>query len=414
MNDVGSPVKNIFSKTALRMLNACGRFVWNFAQGFGIKIRPCNGSVVVSVDHEALLGTHAGSESWSIDIQESGEITETKARRKKRAGKSMKAAREDHVHPVLISPAKPKKDAGEGSRGTLDGDRAVLALADHVHPLNIGHTGDSYAAGNHIHTTYADKRIEVIVSTQGVEIMTLQQGLSALVEVDVPMIQKTVNDAHSTAEEAKNETKRLAEEIALILENMLNEEDVRASISSFTSSEEFTGFFATQDDLAERDLEIKNLTAEAETLKEGLTAANEDIDEIWSTFYSSTTGEIIVPDSLVEKDVSKLKGAAKDPSIGKSGVLVYSDHVHPFSKPVAPTGHKNLASGSGAETSTSAKSDSLNFTVDNTGGSLMIVSRVQPSGTERTRIWFRTMTISEDGRIASISKEGSFIDVYPA
>lgn len=48
--DVAIPVKSIFSKAALRMLNACAKFVYHFAQGFGIKFTDASGSVAVGID----------------------------------------------------------------------------------------------------------------------------------------------------------------------------------------------------------------------------------------------------------------------------------------------------------------------------------------------------------------------------
>ncbi len=48
--DVAVPVKNIFSKAALRMLNACAKFVYHFSQGFGIKFTDASGSVAVGID----------------------------------------------------------------------------------------------------------------------------------------------------------------------------------------------------------------------------------------------------------------------------------------------------------------------------------------------------------------------------
>lgn len=53
MSDTARSIKNIFSKAALRMLNACGKFVHNFASGFGIKLTRQNGSVIVSLDQES-------------------------------------------------------------------------------------------------------------------------------------------------------------------------------------------------------------------------------------------------------------------------------------------------------------------------------------------------------------------------
>ena len=52
-NDVSSSVKNIFSKAALRMLNACGKFVYHFAYGFGIKFTDASGSKAVAIDTES-------------------------------------------------------------------------------------------------------------------------------------------------------------------------------------------------------------------------------------------------------------------------------------------------------------------------------------------------------------------------
>lgn len=48
--DVAVPVKNIFAKAALKMLNACAKFVYHFAQGFGIKFTDASGSVAVGID----------------------------------------------------------------------------------------------------------------------------------------------------------------------------------------------------------------------------------------------------------------------------------------------------------------------------------------------------------------------------
>lgn len=48
--DVAVPVKNIFSKAALRMLNACAKFVYHFSKGFGITFTEASGSIVVGID----------------------------------------------------------------------------------------------------------------------------------------------------------------------------------------------------------------------------------------------------------------------------------------------------------------------------------------------------------------------------
>lgn len=47
---VAVPVKNIFSKAALRMLNACAKFVYHFSKGFGITFTEASGSIVVGID----------------------------------------------------------------------------------------------------------------------------------------------------------------------------------------------------------------------------------------------------------------------------------------------------------------------------------------------------------------------------
>lgn len=54
-SDVANSVRNIFSKAALRMLNACAKFVYHFAQGFGIKFTDASGSVAVGIDTENQL-----------------------------------------------------------------------------------------------------------------------------------------------------------------------------------------------------------------------------------------------------------------------------------------------------------------------------------------------------------------------
>lgn len=52
-NTLSTPVKNIFSRTALKVLNACAKFANNFAFGFGIRLTKPNGSVVVALDTES-------------------------------------------------------------------------------------------------------------------------------------------------------------------------------------------------------------------------------------------------------------------------------------------------------------------------------------------------------------------------
>ena len=47
------PVKNIFSRTALKVLNACAKFAHNFSHGFGIKLTDSLGGKVVAIDTES-------------------------------------------------------------------------------------------------------------------------------------------------------------------------------------------------------------------------------------------------------------------------------------------------------------------------------------------------------------------------
>lgn len=47
------PVKNIFSRTALKVLNACAKFAYNFSHGFGIKLTDSLGGKVVAIDTQS-------------------------------------------------------------------------------------------------------------------------------------------------------------------------------------------------------------------------------------------------------------------------------------------------------------------------------------------------------------------------
>ena len=52
-NILGHTVKNIFSQAALKVLNACAKFAYNFANGFGIKLTRSTNSVVVALDTDS-------------------------------------------------------------------------------------------------------------------------------------------------------------------------------------------------------------------------------------------------------------------------------------------------------------------------------------------------------------------------
>ena len=54
MNNIpATPVKNIFSRTALKVLNACAKFTHNFSHGFGIKLTDSLGGKVVAIDTDS-------------------------------------------------------------------------------------------------------------------------------------------------------------------------------------------------------------------------------------------------------------------------------------------------------------------------------------------------------------------------
>ena len=79
---VSSPVRNIFSRAALKMLNACARFVYQFAPGFGIRFGDSPGSAIVSLntESEALKRwvadqSHNTSETAEADTLASGALT---------------------------------------------------------------------------------------------------------------------------------------------------------------------------------------------------------------------------------------------------------------------------------------------------------------------------------------------------
>lgn len=52
-NALATPLKNIFSRGAVKVLNACAKFAYNFAYGFGIKFTDSSGSKTVALDTES-------------------------------------------------------------------------------------------------------------------------------------------------------------------------------------------------------------------------------------------------------------------------------------------------------------------------------------------------------------------------
>ena len=50
---LANPVKNIFSRSAVKILNACAKFAYNFSWGFGIKLTKSAGSAVVALDTDS-------------------------------------------------------------------------------------------------------------------------------------------------------------------------------------------------------------------------------------------------------------------------------------------------------------------------------------------------------------------------
>lgn len=70
-NALATPLKNIFSRGAVKVLNACAKFAYNFAYGFGIKFTDLSGSktVAIDTDSEAL-------QSWIKEVA-AGDLAES-------------------------------------------------------------------------------------------------------------------------------------------------------------------------------------------------------------------------------------------------------------------------------------------------------------------------------------------------
>lgn len=299
MNELSSPVKNIFSKAALAMLNACARFAYNLSQGFGIKFLRKGGSVAVGIDENALsswiksftailqenaidpytkdkpydisdsekLGNHAPtyieSDYFSLTDPDTVYEIEPSASRIIRIGRSGRAAREDHTHFIRTTKIVPQKDRkiDEGSSGhyvfDVEQNKFVanpdpaFALANHAHPLNIGDDGESYAAGNHRHDNdYAQKAYEGIMdnaadaASSALNIAREALQKAEEIESKSDSVLETAEELEKTVEELKEEAEKTQEEVAgytsrivALEEGALTEEDVSSAISAWSINE---------------------------------------------------------------------------------------------------------------------------------------------------------------------------------
>lgn len=343
MNELSSPVKNIFSKAALAMLNACARFAYNFSQGFGIKILRKGGSVVVGIDENA-LGSIITSNT--IKLQENVPDPKTKGSKKydistkellcehspcfvvdavtndfkddplfhiasliANIGISDRAARQDHRHWIKTSIETPQKDrpADEYSSGHYVYDviqnKAVVnteiafALANHAHPLNIGKDEKSYAAGNHNHDNqYAGKIYESIVAGAASNAENARAlALDALAKAEeneaasndakktAEELEKTVQELQENAEKTEEDVSGYVSRIKALEEGALSKEDVAAAIEVWSTSD-LTPMLAVKIEMSAlqpyaKTEDIANQYASKQAVEETINALNETIDE---------------------------------------------------------------------------------------------------------------------------------------
>lgn len=103
-NTLSTPVKNIFSRTALKVLNACAKFAHNFSHGFGIKLTDSLGGKVVAID------TNSNAlQSWIKEVA-AGDLAESVAL----VDTSGKMANDyDAEYDYGTEPVKPEEDGAE-------------------------------------------------------------------------------------------------------------------------------------------------------------------------------------------------------------------------------------------------------------------------------------------------------------
>jgi len=104
----------------------------------------------------------------------------------------------------------------------------------------------------------------------------------------------------------------------------------------------------------------------------------------------------------IETDPSALLPDCEDEngSIGTSGKLVYSDHVHPLSYPVAPASPTDL--GGGVYTGMANHGTTAGGSRKDAAGMTFLVACSFGEGGASGRLWFRPITVSKDGRIVSV------------
>ena len=417
MNDLSTPVKNIFSKAALRMLNACAKFAYNLAQGFGIQFLRKGGSLAIGIDKEALsnwiksislrlqentldgitadkLAQQAPS-SITIDVfAPTAETGENEVGKIGRIGKSQRAAREDHVHTIPASTALPKKDAGEGGSGHLvevngemvvSGDRRV-ALANHWHPLNIGTTADTYAAGNHRHTTLEQRIANLEKSGAG------GGGGSGADPEEFAELQTTVREHSEKLTEINTELNAKDE--------TLEDHETRISTNA-TDIETLDG------DL----LELAKNMAEwalmcAQMLSDFYETTPTPIPGEDGFPTDVTEGKVQIPLALQESAAENLQSEG-EASVGSSKKLVFSDHVHPEKGVTAPAGSSKIASGLAEGGGLAGGGHTFGKSSD-TGIEILIATRAADAGDGdgmNGNVYFRRCRISGDGRIYAIGAE---------
>ena len=369
-----------------------------------------------------------------------------------RIGTSTKASREDHTHRLLVGNAAPPADGGQGSAGS--GMR--VALANHKHPLNTGNTAQTYAAGNHTH--------DGMVKTTDVAWQNLVASVQNAV-TNASGAVSTANNALSTAQTAANnasdakgnaqtaltkanealtkaetalaslgggggggvDLNTLQQQVQNALQSL---ESVQEAIT--TANENFTSLQEAQETINESITTVNETLTEIQQAQDQINTDMESLDDadnqhasylarlladLYEVSPTAITGQVAsggslqVPEGLVETSANNLKGDANTPSVGESGKLCYSDHVHPVGRPAAGASNPGLQSG--VQTTSSGGSmamlgDSRAFTDKNNlnGATIQICTRVCTNGMD-VSLFLRTLTLSPDGRIVSISGETS-------
>lgn len=396
------------------MLNACAKFAYNLAQGFGIKFLRKGGSLVVGIDKEALSNwiksislrlqenTLDGTSEQELAQQAPTKVTidvfalseatgENELKKIARIGKSQRAAREDHVHTIPASTALPRKDAGEGGSGHLVevngemvvyGDRRV-ALANHWHPLNIGTTANTYAAGNHTHPNLEERITNLEKSGAG-------GGGSGADPEEFAKLQTTVREHAEKLVEIDTELNGKDETL----------EDHETRISSNTADIETLD--GDQLELAKNMAEWAIMCAQM--LSDFYEVTPNPIPGADGFPADVSEGKPQIPIALQESAAENLQSEG-EASVGSSQKFVFSDHVHPEKGVTAPTGITYLTSGLDAGNGTVGGSRTFGKSTD-AGIEIFIATRAADAGDGMNgNVYFRRCRISGDGRIYAIGAE---------